>query len=172
MEEKVRNCNYSIESRDGNREIIFDCKHCEGSFSFEECLSYIIKALQNEYNIDSLVFKDFLEKKYQDESLNLLKLLTSIIDDLDSFSKKDLLKEDCEGCKLNSNKLFHDLKQDIVEDPDDLFNSIQGSLSMIETKQGCIECVSDLNDDFNIILSKISRFRKKILVKGFGIVED
>ncbi|MFP4050283.1 MAG: ATPase, T2SS/T4P/T4SS family [Thermoplasmata archaeon] len=172
MEGNRKSCKYSTKSTEGHRKIIFECRNCESSFSFEDCLSNIIKALQDEYNIDSIVFKDFLEKKYQNEGVELLKLLTNIVDDLDNFTEREPIKDECKECELNPNDLFFDLRETILKDPADLFSSLQNSLKKKDRKNGCRDCIDELDADFEILIRKVSQLRKMVLTNGFGIVED
>jgi len=172
MEGNSKTCNYKVKSYDGSRNIIFSCKECVCTFSFDNCFSEIITAMGDEYNINSIVFKDFMEKKYQDRALDFLILILDILNDLDNFADQKVIKDDCKDCKLNPKELFFIIKQETLNEPVNLFKNFKESLQTIRNKEGCKECIKDRNEDLKILYKKIFKLRKMVLTEGFGIVED
>jgi hypothetical protein len=172
--------------------MITDCKECGGKADLTDslCRSGVLNGLYNEYNVGSVVLSHYIETKYTDDSMQMLRMMVEIIQDFEQLSirepfleyfqgnqelssqSKNQLKMECEKCSLKPERIYTELKEGFLSDMDDfykIYNSISRELGT-NSIENCILCVNATQSDFMYLFSKLENLRSFIIYKGFQIV--
>jgi hypothetical protein len=154
------------------------------------CLSGILNGLYLEYNVDSVILSHYIETKYTNESIDLLKRMVEIIQDLEQMAirepymeyfknneeltsqTKNQQKTTCDRCGLRPNKIYGKLKNGFQRDISifyDDFLKISKEIGTNSNEQ-CTQCVDATQSDFQYLFDKLESLRSYAIYKGFQIV--
>lgn len=172
--------------------MVAQCMECKGGAGFDhkKCLTGILNGLTQEFNVDSVVLSHYIETKYADDSMQVLRMMVEILQNLDQmgirkpyeeyFAKEESLssslknpqKSKCEKCNLEPETVFSDLKRQFVKDISSFyckFNDVTGSVAA-NREEACNKCVKAIKSDLTFLFNRLENFRAFVIYKGFQIV--
>ncbi len=170
MTETITPCNYSISDVGGNRKLFIDCEECADDFSIDKCLPGIILALEENYNIDSIVLSDFIEIQYSDENLNFLKDLKYISEELDRLSSRRPDRDGCEDCEIEPRTMYPSLKEGLLTEHEDFYQRLFDYTLKVMKIEGCKGCRKSAKEELTVLGEKVLEFRSKVLLKAYGVL--
>lgn len=187
-------CRYRLDYDSNRITMISDCKECgrggEPSLNNQICLTGILNGLCQELNVDSVILSHYIETKYAEESMQMLKMMVEIIHDLEQMSIrnpfveyfandtqltssfKNQQKSACEKCELKPEKVFTRLKKHFLRDIStfyDEFNNYSRGIDAYK-KRECAKCIKTTKSDLIYLFNKLENFRAYVIYKGFQIV--
>jgi hypothetical protein len=172
--------------------MVAQCMECQGGSGLEhkKCLTGILNGLSHEFNVDSVILSHYIETKYADDSMQVLRIMVEIIQNLEqmgirepyeeyfaneeslSSSLKNQQKGKCEKCNLEPETVFSDLKKQFVKDISSFyykFNDFTGSVAA-NREEACNQCVKATKSDLVFLFNRLENFRAFAIYKGFQIV--
>lgn len=172
MSEKVVSCDHSVKEMSGTMTLKLECKKCEKDYSFQRCLPSIILSLgdEYEYDIDSIMISDHMEKQYIGPGVKILTQIRDIAEEIESFSSRTQNQNKCSKCELKPSSVYPSFKRRFIRDPDTLYEEIQQLASITEEKKGCPECMKSLREELAILGKRAVALRSRVLEEGFDIV--
>jgi hypothetical protein len=187
-------CRYRLDYDSNRITMISDCKECgrgrEPSLNNQICLTGILNGLCQELNVDSVILSHYIETKYAEESMQMLKMMVEIVHDLEQMSIrnpfveyfandsrltssfKNQQKSACEKCELKPEKVFTRLKKHFLRDISTFYNELNNFSKQVETykKSECAKCIKTTKSDLIYLFNKLENFRAYVIYKGFQIV--
>lgn len=170
MTDDIAPCNFSINDVGGNRKLFIDCKECSDDFSIERCLPGIILALEENYNIDTVVLSDFIEIQYSGENLELLKELKGISEEFDRLSSRKTDGEDCKNCEIYPDTMYTTLKKSLLTEHENFYQLLLARTSDVMKIDGCNDCRKSAKEELSVLGQKVLEFRSKVLLEAFGVL--
>ncbi|UCE35947.1 MAG: hypothetical protein JSW00_10295 [Thermoplasmata archaeon] len=185
-------CKYRLEYDSNKVTMVADCKECNGGGELNDgtCLRGILKGFCQEFNVDNVILSHYIETKYTDESIQMLRMMVEIINDLDQMSirrpydeyfkqnpalsstLKNKQKDTCEKCDLGPGKVFILLKEQYVKDIHGFYEEYNNLLGKIEENEDeeCLRCISATKSDLVYLFNKLENLRAYVIYKGFQII--
>ena len=81
-------CKYHL-SRDSNKvTMIVQCIECQGEAGLDNqrCMTGILQGLYQEFNVDSVILSHYIETKYAEDSMKILRMMVDVLLNLDHMS--------------------------------------------------------------------------------------
>ncbi|MEE9150273.1 MAG: hypothetical protein V3U20_00375 [Thermoplasmata archaeon] len=187
-------CKYCLQHDSNKITMIADCKECggkgEASLNNQTCLTGILNGLCQEYNVNSVILSHYIETKYADEPMEILRMMVELVHDLEQLSirepfeeyfandtsltssSKNQQKSACERCELRPERLFNGLKKHFLSDISLFYAELKDhSKQVADNKKGeCTECIKTTKSDLVYLFNKLENFRAHVIYKGFQIV--
>jgi len=185
-------CSYRLQHEPNKITLVADCKECNGEANLNNrtCLRGILNGLCQEYNVDSVILSHYIETKYAEESMHILRMMVEIVHDLEQmairepyeeyFANDDRLvqsfksqqKAKCEKCDLKPEGIFFKLKNNFFDDLAILYEEAGEITKKIEEnkERACAECMKGTKSDLIYLFNKLENLRAYVIYKGFQIV--
>ncbi|UCG68758.1 MAG: hypothetical protein JSV09_13280 [Thermoplasmata archaeon] len=185
-------CKWNVEQEYREIRIIADCKECGGKGDLRQsyCLKGILEALSSESNADVAILSHYVERQYFGYSLELLKRMAQIMQELEQLairnpygeyfsasskltaSQKSQQKSACEKCQLNPKILFLNLKKIFATDILKFHETFIDYTKRLEKKPtpNCGPCLKTTKSDFVYLFNNLEDLRSFIFYRGFNIV--
>ena len=187
-------CRYRLDYDSNKITMITDCKECgrggEPSLNNRICLTGVLNGLCQELNVDSVILSHYIETKYAEDSMQMLKMMVEIVHDLDQMSIrnpfeeyfandsrltssiKNQQKSACEKCGLKPEKIFMALKRDFLRNISTFYKHLSKYSKGIDAhkKSECTKCMETTKSDLIYLFNKLENFRAYVIYKGFHIV--
>ncbi len=185
-------CKYRL-SFDSNRiTMIASCKECVGQADLKDstCFSGILTGLCQEFNVDDIILSHYIESKYADDSMQMLRMMVEIVNELEHVgirkpyseyfksdsdlpsSQKNKQKDACEKCALAPENMFSPLKKHFVKDLNVFYKEYNTLLGKIQdnSDEACARCISETKSDLIYLFNNLENLRALVIYKGFQIV--
>ncbi len=191
-EEEEYACKWNVEHVYREIRIIADCKDCGGKGDLNEssCMNGILDAVSAEGNADVVILSHFVEKQYFSYSLELLKRMAQVMQELSqlairdpykeyflsndklSTSQKSQQKSACEKCELNPHGLYPDLKKTFTTDIQEFYKSLFKTAKKLDKGPTffCGPCLDTTQSDFVYMFNNLEDLREFIFYRGYNIV--
>ncbi|MBS3816916.1 MAG: hypothetical protein KGY76_05075 [Candidatus Thermoplasmatota archaeon] len=163
-------CEHQTKEDPEGRRLLIRCKDCEEDFSLSSCLSGLILAFEDEYDIESIIISDYIERKYTGSSIKILAQIRDIAGEIESFSSREEKNKKCENCEWSPSEFFPGLKKRFIEDPGGIYGDLSDSMKRSAQIKDCPNCEKALKEELEIIGEKALRLRRDVLAEGFGII--
>lgn len=192
LEEERLVCKYQLQHDHNKITMVADCKECQGDSNLnnQSCLTAILNALCQEYNVDSVVLSHYVETKYADDSMQMLMKMVEIVHDLEqmgirepfkeyfakdpklSSSLKNQQKNTCQKCELKPEKVFMGLKKNFLGDISRFYSKLENVIREVgaNENEACDSCMKATKSDLLYLFKKLEDFRAYVIYKGFQIV--
>lgn len=192
VEEEDFTCKWNVEHEYREIRIVTDCKDCggQGDLGNASCMKGVLDAVSNESNADVVILSHYVERQYFGYSLELLKRMAQVMQELDQLairapykeyflkndkltsSQKNQQKSACEKCALNPQKLFPNLKRTFTTDVVKFHESFLDFAKKLEKgpTPNCGPCLKTTNSDFLYLFNKMEDLRAFIFYRGYNIV--
>ncbi len=170
MTENTTPCKNSISEVGSSRKLFIDCEECDSDFSIDDCLPGIILALEENYNIDSVVLSDFIELQYSGDNLELLNDIKYISEEIDRFSSRIPDGEDCHNCEIEPKKMYSSLKESLLLDHENFYQLLFDYTLKIVGIDGCRSCRKSAKEELTVLGEKVLEFRSDVLLKAYGVL--
>lgn len=185
-------CRYNIKRESNKTKMIADCKECGGRATLKnsKCMIGILNAMSKEYNVDSIILSHYIETRYSDAAMDLLRKKVELLREFDQLSirepyneyflnddeltsaQKSKQKTVCEKCGLKPSLIFTTLKNSFIKDIDHFYNdfsSLSGNIAKHKEPQ-CSSCIKTSKSDFIYIFNRLEELRAFVVYEGFQIV--
>jgi hypothetical protein len=172
--------------------MIASCKECDGKADLKDsiCFSGILNGLCQEFNVDDIILSHYIESKYADDSMQVLRMMVEIVNELEhmgirkpyaeyfesdsdlSSSQKNKQKDTCDKCALAPENIFTPLKKHFVKDLNvfyEEFNKLLGTIQK-NSNETCARCISETKSDLIYLFNKLENLRALVIYRGFQIV--
>ncbi len=167
-------CEYQVTGQQGST-MVLKCKRCPGPHKIEQkCLGPLLAAFSKEYDIDTVKMSHFIEKEYHGISIELLRKISQLADEIEDLSlrepteeysaykgKNDPKKTVCQRCTLYPRKFFTKLRVLLIKDISKFYalnKKIVGKLPLFKKKTSfCHRCIHDTTEDLNYIFDKYEK---------------
>ncbi len=180
-------CNYEIGYEGREAKMIVHCKECPGAHSIKDdrCRAALIRALSQEYNINSITLSHHIETQYFGRSMELLSQMVYLINELDNLALRDPIddyfrderarkKHPCVTCGANPNRLFSELRKTFIRDLGEFFaqlKSLPKDIKRIgEPTRYCRKCQETTIDDLTYTFDMFEELARFLVFEGFNIV--
>ncbi|UCG70194.1 MAG: hypothetical protein JSV09_04025 [Thermoplasmata archaeon] len=187
-------CKYSLQQDANKITMVANCKDCnkreEPSLNNQICLTGILNGLLEEYNVDSVILSHYMESKYTDEPIEILRMMVEIVHDMEQMgirepyeeyfasdsnlnsSSKNQQKASCEKCELRPERIFTGLKMNFLGDISQFYDEFHSISKQVKAnkKMECKNCVEATKSDLIYLFKKLENFRAYVIYKGFQIV--
>jgi hypothetical protein len=185
-------CKYRLQRDSANITMIADCKECQGEATLTNstCFSGILKGLYNEYNVDSIILSHYIETKYTQDSMQMLRMMVEILQDFEQLSirepyneyfngndqitsqSKNQQKMVCAKCQLKPENIFMQLKGDFLSDISGFYETLKNISKEVadNSNDDCQLCINATESDLMYLFSKLENLRSFVIYKGFQIV--
>ncbi len=185
-------CKYRLSFDSNKITMIASCKECDGKADLKDshCFSGILNGLCQEFNVDDIILSHYIESKYADDSMQILRMMVEIINELEhmgirnpyteyfefdsdlSSSQKNKHKDTCEKCELSPENIFSSLKKHFVKDLNIFYEEFSTILGKVQGQnhEKCARCVSETQSDLIYLFNKLENLRTLVIYKGFQIV--
>lgn len=192
LEEEQFVCRYQLQHDLNKIIMVADCKECQGDSNLnnQSCLTAILNALCQEYNVDSVVLSHYVETKYADDSMQMLMKMVEIVHDLEqmgirepykeyfakdpklSSSLKNQQKNTCQKCELKPEKVFAGLKKNFLRDLSGFYIELDNVIKKVvaNENEACDRCMKATKSDLLYLFKKLEDLRAYVIYKGFQIV--
>jgi hypothetical protein len=173
--------------------MIANCKDCErgedASLSNQICLSGILNGLLDEYNVDSVILSHYIETKYANEPILMLRNMVDIVHVMEQMGIRDPFKEyfadraeltsslknqkiTCERCNVSPQRIFTGLKKSFLGDISKFYSEFKDISNQVNTndRKECANCIDVTKSDLIYLFKKLENFRASVIYKGFQIV--
>lgn len=189
---KELSCKYRLSFDSNKITMIASCKECAGKADLKDgkCFSGILTGLYQEFNVDDIILSHYIESKYADESMQMLRMMVEIVNELEhmgirkpyaeyfesdsklSSSRKNKQKDACERCALAPENVFSPLKKHFVKDLNVFYEEFNKLLGKIQKNndETCARCISETKSDLIYLFNKLENLRALVIYKGFQIV--
>ena len=166
-----------------------DCSGGSG-LNNKRCLTGILKSLTQEFNVDSVILSHYIETKYVDDSMQVLRMIIKVLQNLDemgirepyneyiaedeglSLSQKNQQRSICEKCPLKPEAIFSALKREFIGGLSGFYYKFDEVTRKVaaQKEDTCDECIKATEGDLIYIFNKLESFRAFVIHKGFQIV--
>lgn len=187
-----RPCRYTL-TRDANKvTMIARCMECQGGAGLDrkQCLSGILKGLAQEFNVDSVVLSHYIETKYTEDSMQVLRMMVEVLQNLEqmgirepyeeyfadderlSSSQKNQQKSKCDRCQLKPDTVFSTLKIEFSNNVSgfyDVFNEFTKEVAA-RAEDNCNECIEATKGDMIFLFNRLEDFRAYVIHRGFKVI--
>jgi hypothetical protein len=185
-------CKYRLSFDSNKITMIASCKECAGQADLKDrtCFSGILIGLCQEFNVDDIILSHYIESKYADDSMQMLRMMVEIVNELEhmgirkpyaeyfesdsnlSSSQKNKQKDSCEKCELTPENIFTPLKKYFVKDLNVFYEEFNKLLGKIQDQsdEKCARCISETKSDLIYLFNKLENLRALVIYKGFQIV--
>ena len=185
-------CKYRLQRDSAAITMIADCKECKGQANLPDstCLSGILTGLYHEYNVISVILSHYIETKYTNDSMQMLRMMVEILQDFEQLSIREpyneYFKDDeelssqsknqqklvCEKCVLKPENIFMKLKKDFRSEIPVFYETLNSFSSEVgsNTNDDCALCINTTQSDLMYLFSKLENLRSFVIYKGFQIV--
>jgi hypothetical protein len=172
--------------------MIASCKECDGKADLKDsiCFSGILNGLCQEFNVDDIILSHYIESKYAEDSMQILRMMVEIVNELEhmgirkpyseyfegnsdlSSSQKNRQKDLCEKCTFAPENIFTPLKKHFMKDLNVFYDEFNKLLGKIQRKDdaACARCISVTKSDLIYLFNKLENLRALVIYKGFQIV--
>ncbi len=183
-------CRHSVESDSNTSKLVFDCRGCPctGDLSDTRCFGEVIAALRSEFNIDSIIFSDYVETYYFDSAMEALRRISGILNDVQRFTgrtpwsevrvageiKSQARKKICSQCPINPITIFSAIDRNGKKSVGLLcrwVNHFSPMLQATTVDARCAACVENTRSDLRYIREGLEELRRYVLYQGFRVVE-
>jgi len=147
-----------------------------------------LAAISTEFNVDIIIFSDYIETKYSGAAIEMLKQASKILDETQRFALRKpweeyafanssvlgLQKKACAQCHNNPSVIFTYMKQEGEKSLERLFklyNSYIASISQLSSQNCCQKCIETTKGDMLYIQDLLSELRAFVLQQAYKIVE-
>ncbi|UCH89082.1 MAG: hypothetical protein JSV49_00075 [Thermoplasmata archaeon] len=185
-------CEYRLESAGSKLELVLDCRTCKRTQkkSDDRCIDKIIRTMENEYNINSILMTNYALTQFQGDALELLHQFVGLRTDLKTMQERKVkpdLSKHCEGCELKPSDLFAKLRELLYPDFDrftaqlsECVKYLNASLKELdrESRGGkknpklCLSCIGDTYKDLTYLFIHYRDLAKQVAIKGFLVVVE
>lgn len=184
-------CKYQSELESDLVKLIFECRHCSrrGDLKDSVCMREALTALKSEFNVDILIFSDYIEAKYFSAAVETLNRTAKVLKEIQRFSSRKpweeyrflgssriaMQKKICFQCKRNPASIFGTMKREgdkSLENLFSIFNSHIALLSVSNNRKCCRKCVETTREDMRYIQNLLLELRRYVLHKAFKILES
>lgn len=169
MNEDFIPCEYEISQKYSERGITIRCKECENDFDIGSCISNIVMSMKGEYNIDSIILSDYIEKQYSRKSLKLLKKLRDLLEVFERFSSRKKEGKECADCPIAPDTMYSELKITMFNG-DDVYQRYLDYTMDIMRLEGCVECRRSAKEEFSFIGDRLLDLNSSVLMDAYGIL--
>jgi hypothetical protein len=185
-------CKYHVLSDSQAMTMISECKECKGDADLTNsiCLSGVLTGLYNEYNVDSVILSHYIETKYTQTSMQMLRLMVEILQVLEQLSIRDpfdeyFIKDDeltsqsknqqkivCEKCNLKPESMFSNLRKDFLSNITAFYETLNKISEEVRNNSdgNCVQCMNATQSDLMYLFSKLENLRSFVIYKGFQII--
>ena len=183
-------CNHNIETSTVEMRLVFDCKECplEANLKNKQCLKGVLSALADNYNADNVVLSDYAELRYSGPSMEMLKTLIDLSNEIDNLSlrnpprvyfkdikaqgAKEKRRAICNSCKANPQVIFPRLKKMLLEDIEIFYGEFLISSKVVKQTRTpeCQACVRTTEEALVYIFNLTEKFRAFLYYEGFNVV--
>jgi hypothetical protein len=192
VEEEELSCKWNVEHEYREIRIIADCKDCggEGNLNESNCMKGILEAVSSENNADVVILSHFVETQYFGYSLELIRRMAQVMQELSQLSMREPYKEyfqtnkemtssqksqqksTCERCKKNPQTLFPGLKQIFTTDIQEFYKNLFKSAKKMNKgpTSFCGPCLKSTESDIVYMFNKLENLRAFIFYRGYNIV--
>ncbi len=170
MTENIAPCNYNIDDVDGHRKLFIDCEECTDELIIDKCLPGILSALEENYNIDSVILSDFIEIQYSDDNLNILKDLKHISEELNRFSSRKTARDACENCDIEPDEMYSSLRDGLLNDHQIFYKLLFNYTLKVMKIDGCRTCRKSAKEELTVLGERVLEFRSEVLLKAYGVL--
>ncbi|UCF08332.1 MAG: hypothetical protein JSW28_01185 [Thermoplasmata archaeon] len=190
--EEDASCKYRLSHESSKVSLIADCMECKGraQLSDRRCLSGILNGLSQEYNVDSVILSRYIETKYTEDSMEMLKMMVGILQDLDqmgirepfdeyfsnderlSSNLKGQLRSQCTKCALTPERIFSSLKREFLGGISRFYDELGKVTNQVagNHERACAQCMKATKGDLVYLFNKLEKLRGFVIYKGFQIV--
>jgi len=184
-------CKYRSELESDLVKLVFECKDCSqrGDLRDRVCMREALAALKSEFNVDILIFSDYVETKYFGVAVETLKRAAKVLKEIQRFSSRKpwveyrflgssriaVQKKICNQCKKNPVSIFGTMKREgekSLENLFSIFNSHIALLSASHNRECCRKCVETTREDMRYIQNMLLKLRRYVLHQAFKILES
>lgn len=152
------------------RKLVVNCKRCEREHSLSECLPALLLSLGDEYDIDSIIVSDFMEKQYIGPGVEILLEIRDMAGEIESFSSRTQKKDECLSCELRPSELYPELKRKFIENPGTIYGELRHLAEKANKKEGCPECKKSLKEEIEFLGKRATSLKSDVLAEGFDII--
>jgi len=170
MAEEIVTCDHKIRQEEGKRKLIINCKECQDDFSLDNCLPGILLALEKEYQIDSIIISDHIERQYGGEDIELLKNIAQLINRLERWTSRSGAKKQCSKCPIHPPEMYSDIRDSLLIDPGSAYSSLLEYSRELMKKSGCAECRRSTKEEFTVLSKELLGLKSKVLSEAYGVV--
>ncbi|MGM0509670.1 MAG: hypothetical protein ACQESD_00885 [Thermoplasmatota archaeon] len=170
MAEEIVTCDHKIRQEEGERKLVINCKECDGGFSLDNCLPGILLALKKEYQIDSIIISDYIERQYGGEDIELLKNMAELINRLERWTSRSGSKKQCSKCPIHPPEMYSDIRDSLLRDPGSAYTSLLRYSKELMKKSGCPDCRRSTKEEFMVLSKELLGLKSKILSEAYGVV--
>lgn len=184
-------CKYRSELESDLVKLVFECRDCSrrGDLRDSVCMREALAALKAEFNVDILIFSDYIETKYFGAAVETLKRAAIILKEIQRLSSRKpwveyrflgssriaVQKKICNQCKKNPASIFGAMKRESEKSLENLFkifNSCIALLSVSNNRECCRKCVETTTEDMRYIQNTLLELRRYVLHQAFKILES
>jgi hypothetical protein len=183
-------CRYSVEVESNATTLVFDCKGCQGNGDLGDlrCFVEAIAALRTEYNVDSIIFSNYIETNYFGSTMDVLKQISEILNEMQRFSgrmpwremrgigdiKMQTRKKMCSQCDKSPAKIFTAIEKrgkKSIENMCKVFNHYFSVMESVPVEKQCYKCIQNTKADLQYIWEKLDDLKTHVLHEAFKVVE-
>jgi ssDNA-binding Zn-finger/Zn-ribbon topoisomerase 1 len=166
-----------------------DCRSDAGLHN-KQCLTGILNGLAQEFNVDSVILSHYIETKYADESMRVLRMMVEFFQNLDQMAIRDPYNEyfadneelssstrnqqkgKCEKCAVKPEAIFSSLKKDFLKDVSKIYYTFNNFTEKVAAnrEETCERCMRATKSDMVYLFNRLENFRAYVIYKGFQIV--
>lgn len=197
-------CEFHIVLNGNLSELVLDCKMCHLKYDRENrgCLDHIIKTMEKEFDINSIIMKNYFQTQFQPEAVQLIKKIVSIRSDLHTLEGRNppfqastsqkknrsgtVVDTTCEKCRVRPSRIFSGLYNSFLPDFDIFFETlqminndltgfiinIQRSSTKKKSLDSCKKCLGETYKDLTYLFIQYQELAKYIVFKGFSVVVE
>ncbi len=170
MAEEIVTCDHEIRQEKGKRKLVINCKECDDDFSLKHCLSGILLTLEKEYQVDTIILSDYVERQYSKEEVTLLKNIADLINRLERWASRSEDKKQCGDCPLHPPEMYSALRDSLLVDPGSAYSSLLKYSKELMKKDGCPKCRRSTKEEFTVLSKQLLEVRSKVLEEAYGVV--
>jgi len=162
-------CDHKVDRVGGKQRLKILCERCDRDFDPVDCISGILRAMIDTYDIGFIVISDYTEERLSDEQIDILIKMKDIMEEIESFSTRVTDGENCDGCDIFPSKIYPDLRKNFVNNPGMVYEELPKMKKLIDESERCTTCEEDLRHELNHLMEDALDLRSEILAEGFGI---
>ena len=176
-------CTYSVERSEQGSSLRLMCNQCPlRDLPTTNCFANLIRTFHHEFEPDSVSLSDSLETQYFGHSVEVLRKICEIADEVDRMAARRpqeapaislRQKGMCLSCEHNPSRVFPGLNAVLLEDVSQFhaqFKTDVGRLQMFSPpNETCLSCVSKTVSDFEHLYLIFEKFVRGVLRDGFSV---
>lgn len=170
MVKEIVTCGHKIRQEEGKRKLVINCKECEEDFSLDHCFPGILLALEKEYQIDSIILSDYIERQYSGEGIEVLKSIADVINRLERWTSRSEGKKECQKCPIHPPEMYSDIRGLSLRDPGAAYEALLNYSKELMKKNGCPKCRRSTKEELTVLGKELLQLRSDVLAEAYGVV--